>query len=149
MAIIWYFSSEGEVASSGRSLPMAEFLGLHEAVIRKSAHFIIYALLGASFYNLIKNNLRFTPAFRGFIALALTSTYAIIDEVHQTFVPGRSGQISDVVLDSAAALVGIIIFASIFWLTLKKSEKLKHKKAMEKLWKQNSSRLRLLRKQQK
>ena len=33
------------------------------------------------------------------------------DEVHQLFVPGRSGQISDVILDSAGALAGVLVLS--------------------------------------
>ena len=33
--------------------------------------------------------------------------YAISDEVHQLFVPGRGGQVKDIVIDSAGAIVGI------------------------------------------
>ena len=39
----------------------------------------------------------------------IAAAYAATDEFHQLFVPGRSGQISDVVLDSAGALAGLLI----------------------------------------
>ena len=42
---------------------------------------------------------------------AVASAYAATDEFHQLFVPGRSGQFSDVVLDSAGALAGLLILA--------------------------------------
>ena len=41
------------------------------------------------------------------------SIYAASDEFHQLFVPGRSGQISDVILDSAGALAGVLTLAAI------------------------------------
>lgn len=34
--------------------------------------------------------------------------YAISDEVHQLFVPGRGGQVRDVIIDSAGAIAGIL-----------------------------------------
>ena len=37
--------------------------------------------------------------------------YAATDEIHQLFVPGRSGQISDVCLDSIGVLIGV----SLLW----------------------------------
>lgn len=43
----------------------------------------------------------------------IASAYAATDEFHQLFVPGRSGQISDVILDSAGALAGVAIFAAV------------------------------------
>lgn len=38
-----------------------------------------------------------------------TAIYASTDEIHQLFVPGRSGQVTDVLIDSAGALIGILM----------------------------------------
>ena len=46
-----------------------------------------------------------------FLPWAIAAAYAATDEFHQLFVPGRSGQISDVILDSAGALAGLLILA--------------------------------------
>ncbi|HIU52150.1 MAG TPA: VanZ family protein [Candidatus Merdicola faecigallinarum] len=35
--------------------------------------------------------------------------YAITDEIHQLFVPGRSGEIRDVLIDGLGIIVGIIL----------------------------------------
>lgn len=43
---------------------------------------------------------------------AIAAVYAATDEFHQLFVPGRSGQISDVILDSAGALAGLLILTA-------------------------------------
>ena len=43
----------------------------------------------------------------------LASAYAATDEIHQLFVPGRSGQMSDVILDSAGALAGTVAFTAV------------------------------------
>ena len=45
------------------------------------------------------------------IPWGIAALYAATDEFHQLFVPGRSGQISDVILDSAGALAGLLILA--------------------------------------
>ena len=42
------------------------------------------------------------------IPWGIAALYAVTDEFHQLFVPGRSGQFSDVVLDSAGALAGLL-----------------------------------------
>ena len=47
------------------------------------------------------------------IPWAIAAAYAATDEFHQLFVPGRSGQFSDVVLDSAGALAGLLILAAV------------------------------------
>lgn len=45
------------------------------------------------------------------IPWGIAALYAATDEFHQLFVPGRSGQFSDVILDSAGALAGLLILA--------------------------------------
>lgn len=44
---------------------------------------------------------------------AIAAVYAVTDEFHQLFVPGRSGQFSDVILDSAGALAGLLILEAV------------------------------------
>ncbi|WP_058486637.1 VanZ family protein [Defluviitalea phaphyphila] len=83
--------------------------------IRKTAHVIIFAglsiLLYVSLYGYVGKSIK-----TGFIAWILTVIYAITDEVHQYFVPGRGSQIQDVFRDSKGALVGCIIMVGIFLL---------------------------------
>ena len=38
----------------------------------------------------------------------IATAYAVTDEFHQLFVPGRSGQMTDVMIDSGGALVGLL-----------------------------------------
>ena len=44
------------------------------------------------------------------ISFGLCFVYAILDEVHQYFVPG----IKDVLIDSAGAFIGIMLFMQLF-----------------------------------
>jgi VanZ family protein len=43
------------------------------------------------------------------LALALTVLYAASDEWHQTFIPNRSGQLADVLVDTAGALTVLLV----------------------------------------
>ncbi|MBQ9358590.1 MAG: VanZ family protein [Abditibacteriota bacterium] len=76
--------------------------------IRKTAHFANYTILGfiscvAAFSFLLKKPFRLTgPALLCFL-------YAVSDEIHQIFVPGRSGEFRDVLIDTAGGLTGILI----------------------------------------
>ena len=45
------------------------------------------------------------------MALILTCSYGIIDEFHQSFVPGRYASVLDVLLNVLGALLG----AAIYW----------------------------------
>ena len=52
------------------------------------------------------------------IALGAAALYAVTDEVHQYFVPGRSCELRDVLVDTSGALTGILAaFAllSVIW----------------------------------
>ena len=76
-------------------------------IIRKNAHFFSYLVLGV----LVANGLS-TSGIRGYrvigITLLICVIYAISDEVHQLFILGRGGQVKDVIIDSAGAVVGIL-----------------------------------------
>ena len=44
------------------------------------------------------------------LASIICIIYALTDEFHQTFIDGRSGQISDVFLDSSGSLIATVVF---------------------------------------
>ena len=81
-------------------------------IIRKCAHFGVYMILGILVANaLIKSN---RPRHRVILlALLICILYAISDEAHQLFIPGRSGQVTDVLIDSTGGLVGILLINAI------------------------------------
>lgn len=76
--------------------------------MRKNAHFFIYLILGV----LVKYAVNST-GISGFkslvISLLVCVIYAFSDEIHQLVVPGRGGQLSDVVIDSCGAGLGIFL----------------------------------------
>ena len=73
-------------------------------IVRKTAHFSEYALLGFLWYLLLKNTKNGI-----FLSLGMTFLYAVSDEFHQMFVAGRSAQFRDVMIDTAGGLFGIIV----------------------------------------
>jgi VanZ family protein len=66
-------------------------------LIRKAAHFTEYGVL---FWLLVRGPM----ARRPYLALMLCVVYALTDEGHQVFVPGRTASLYDVALDSSGAL---------------------------------------------
>lgn len=55
-------------------------------------------------------------------ALIICSLYAITDEFHQAFIPGRSAAGRDILLDSLASLAGILmLFGIVTWRDSRKS----------------------------
>jgi len=47
---------------------------------------------------------------QAFSVLGLSILYAMTDEFHQTFVPGRTGVWTDVVIDGLGAVAGLWLF---------------------------------------
>ena len=43
------------------------------------------------------------------MGLAVTFLYASSDEIHQLFIPGRSGQFTDVLIDTSGGLAAILV----------------------------------------
>lgn len=78
-------------------------------IARKNAHFFAYLVLGIFVINAMR--ISGGNGIKGVIlTLSICVLYAISDEVHQTFVPGRGPQVKDVFIDSAGAIVGIGIY---------------------------------------
>lgn len=74
-------------------------------LIRKKAHFYAYLILGFLIMGAVRRS--GTYGFRAIIiTLLICSLYAVSDEFHQLFVPGRGAQIRDVFIDIAGAIVG-------------------------------------------
>lgn len=73
--------------------------------VRKSAHFCIFAGLGfltcAAWWSCDASTKR---AF--LLAAVIGVLYAVSDEIHQAFVPGRACMIRDMILDTCGVLTG-------------------------------------------
>lgn len=127
MALIFYFShqpaNESSELSTGitevivsaveKVAPQSDFIvGNLNHLVRKNAHFFIYFVLGM----LLIHSLRLNGGSgykRMGLALSICILYAISDEVHQLFVPGRGAQVSDVFIDSAGGFVGIAVYSAL------------------------------------
>lgn len=77
-------------------------------IIRKLAHFTVYTVVGFSIMGFMCT-FDIRNIFKFFISLSIGVTYAITDEVHQSFIPGRGPSIIDVGIDSLGVLTGIFI----------------------------------------
>jgi VanZ family protein len=77
---------------------------LINAVARKSVHILTFGFLGILFYVVTRR--------RSIIfAWCCATLVAGLDEWHQSFVPGRTPLLEDVMLDSLAAIFFLMIFA--------------------------------------
>ena len=102
-------AEESKALSDSLAQRLINFLGINipKVILRKGAHFVEFAGLGLCLCNALYASFghRLTPVF----ALVGSVIYAISDEVHQIFSEGRACRITDVLIDSAGALLGIII----------------------------------------
>ena len=74
--------------------------------VRKAAHMTEFASLAFLSYLFLSTFGREKKFF--LFAFGFSSLYGATDEFHQLFVEGRSGQFSDVLVDSAGALFGAL-----------------------------------------
>jgi VanZ family protein len=95
-----------------------QFEELH-FLIRKTAHFTVYGTLGCLAFLAWRKTLpapqRWTWGWTG-LAMTVVFVAASLDEFHQTFVPSRTGNSRDVLLD----LVGALFFQIVIALFLRK-----------------------------
>ena len=112
MGFIFSLSAQNGEESSDLSgsfvMAILEWLKLDvdEGLLRTCAHCLEFMGLSLLIFNATYATWekKITPL----IAFAGTVLYAITDEIHQIFVPGRAFQISDILVDSTGALIGII-----------------------------------------
>jgi VanZ family protein len=91
------------LVSSRRGDQLPEY-GDWEYLIKKTAHGIGYGFLALSY-------LKALPKRNYFLAWLFSLMYAITDEFHQTFVPGRHPSIIDVIVfDNIGAMVALWIY---------------------------------------
>ena len=88
-----------------------EIISNFQFIVRKTAHFSLYAVLGVlSFLSVISyRNLKYR--FRLLISAGICLLYAACDEFHQLFISGRSAEIRDVCIDFCGAALAITVLA--------------------------------------
>ncbi len=93
MGLIFWFSSQSHVLTLPDSLL--------DLIFKKAAHATAYGILWTLWW--------LATGRRPWLALAITIAYAISDEYHQTWVPGRHGRWYDAVIDTLGALVAMAL----------------------------------------
>ena len=91
-AVIFAFSAVPDLGTG---------LGTWDLVLRKLAHAVEFAILGALLLRALAAELP---------ALAAGIAYAVTDEVHQLFVEGRRGSVYDVLIDGVGVAVGVALW---------------------------------------
>ncbi len=139
MALIFFFSSqtadESSELSRGLTQKLVEFicrlvgysdsqfiLSIVHGLIRKAAHFTLFFILGLSVANTYYRvfNTRAWSLFT--YSLLFCVFYAISDELHQIFVPGRAAMVKDVIIDGTGSMCGIGIFILFYTLLCRRKK---------------------------
>lgn len=118
MAVIFYFSSRTADESAEQSGAILNWLinffgdnSFTDFIVRKSAHCLEYTglclLFNCAWY--------FTRNKKSvLISIACSSAYAATDELHQSFIDGRSCEFRDWAIDTGGAVLGAIGFCILF-----------------------------------
>lgn len=95
---------------TGKSLELDDpFIEGVQLVIRKLAHFTVYAIGGFLIMNYAYTTDK-TMKQKVLYSIALGGCYAITDELHQFFVPGRNGNFIDVGIDTLGVITGVFVY---------------------------------------
>ena len=85
-------------------------------IVRKGAHFAEYTILGGFLVPAVTEVMTVdkTPVPDSVRSIRIISwlvgtLYAVTDEVHQYFVPGRSCELRDIGIDSCGVLAGVLV----------------------------------------
>jgi len=83
----------------------------------KIKHFIAYFVLGITFCLWVSNKKWFAkPVLWGAVVVVLCTAFGIIDEYHQSFIPGRSGNdLWDLAADFIGGLASPFVYLAVLW----------------------------------
>lgn len=111
--LIFYLSSQCADDSSETSGSVVSWLhdilkiDLPDGTIRTVAHFCEFASLGFLVLNMLHS---YRDNFSPVISVAISFLYAVSDEIHQIFVPGRACQLVDMAVDLLGITAGTLAF---------------------------------------
>lgn len=77
-------------------------------VIRKGAHFSVFAFLGLLLFIAFYTN-RKKLFYSSITTMVIGGVYGVFDEIHQYFIPGRSCQVRDMMIDASGVLTAVLL----------------------------------------
>ena len=128
---IWDNSMQNGGSSDGLSIffaetfaPIVNKLGFHgniwtlNRIIRKLAHLTEFTILGSVLYAILRRYITYGTVIK---TIALGILIASLDEFIQLFSPGRSSQLSDVLIDTIGVIIGILLIKLVYYIGYKRS----------------------------
>jgi len=91
-------------------LPLSEeTLEIINFVVRKLSHLTEYGIFSALTFRALRGDREGWSSRWAIPAIVLSVALAAIDEFHQTFVPGRTGVVADVLIDGCGATIAQLL----------------------------------------
>ena len=128
---IWDNSLQNGGSSDGFSLifaeklaPLAHNLGFHgniwalNRIVRKLAHLTEFTILGGVLYTILRRYITYGTVIK---TIGLGMLIASLDEFIQRFSPGRSSQISDILIDTVGVVIGILVAKLVHYIRYRRS----------------------------
>ncbi|MGN0636922.1 MAG: VanZ family protein [Huintestinicola sp.] len=118
MLVIFFFSAQTGTESTAVSDGVISAAAGEEnvdshlltVIVRKSAHFLEYAALGAAIYFGMRGvGTDKKQGKRLLLSALFGALYAVSDELHQYFVPGRACMVTDMLIDACGAVCGPVL----------------------------------------
>ena len=131
VVFIWDNSMQNGGSSDGFSIffaetfaPIVNKLGFHgniwtlNRIVRKLAHLTEFTILGSVLYTILRRYITYGTVIK---TIGIGILIASLDEFIQLFSPGRSSQLSDVLIDTIGVLSGIILVKLVYYIGYKRS----------------------------
>lgn len=128
---IWDNSMQNGGSSDGFSIffaeafaPIVNKLGFHgniwtmNRIIRKLAHLTEFTILGSVLYTILRRYITYGTVIK---TIGLGMLIASLDEFIQLFSPGRSSQLSDILIDTIGVILGILLVKLVYYIGYKRS----------------------------
>ena len=96
----------------------------YEIFLRKAAHFCQYLILAILLSAALKLHIK-SICKVSVLSFIVGTLYAISDEIHQHFIPGRTARMIDVIIDLSGVAIGCLFV----WLSVKFINKIKKNKS--------------------
>lgn len=128
MGVIYNFSAQNAEESSNLSQGISKILynlisslprvelepSLFHSLLRQTAHFLVFFVLALLLINAFRiSGFNFNRST--LYTLIIAVIYAALDEYHQSFVPGRTAELKDVLTDSLGIIAGIGIYRTLLF----------------------------------
>ena len=87
-------------------------------IVRKSAHFCIFGMLGILVTSAVSTH-GLPSKKTALFSLIICVLYAVSDEIHQYFVPGRACMLRDMLIDTCGAACGVAAVSFLIYMVRK------------------------------